>query len=368
MQHALRLAETARYRTSPNPRIGCVLVKDGVVIGEGATQAAGKDHAEVAAIKNAAARGIDTRGATAYVTLEPCNHTGRTGPCSQALLGAGVTRVVAAMVDPNPLNASGGFKTLHAAGVAVTVGEGAAQALELNIGFFKRQATGLPWVRLKVASSLDGFVALPNGQSQWLTGDAARLDTHHWRASACAVVTGIGTVLADNPQLTVRHVNVTQSTPRQPLRVVLDTHLRTPTDAALFTEKSPVLIFHSHGTPSEQIALKTAGAELIQIDSLGESVSLHGVLKALGERGLNELHFEAGSALNGALLAAGVIDEVVLYQAPLLLGAGLPWARVNASYQHVSEVPRLDLRSVTPLGNDTRTIFSTHNTWRATLF
>jgi diaminohydroxyphosphoribosylaminopyrimidine deaminase/5-amino-6-(5-phosphoribosylamino)uracil reductase len=361
MQHALRLAESARYRTSPNPRIGCVLVKDGVVIGEGATQAAGSDHAEVDAIKNAAARGHATQGATAYVTLEPCNHTGRTGPCSQALLAAGVVRIVAAMQDPNPLTAGNGFKTLHAAGVEVCVGEGAAQAAALNVGFFKRQATGLPWVRLKVATSLDGFVALPNGQSQWLTGDAARLDTHHWRASACAVVTGIGTVLADNPQMTVRHV----PTPRQPLRVVLDTHLRTPVDAALFSDKSPVIIFHSHGSPAEQAALQGAGAQLMQVDALGDSVNIHSVLKALGERGLNELHFEAGSALNGALLAAGVVDEVLLYQAPLLLGAGLPWARVSESFEHVSEVPRLRLQSAVQLGGDVRMVLHTQNTWVA---
>jgi diaminohydroxyphosphoribosylaminopyrimidine deaminase / 5-amino-6-(5-phosphoribosylamino)uracil reductase len=362
MQHALRLAQAARYRTSPNPRIGCVLVKDGVVIGEGATQAAGSDHAEVDAIKNAADRGNDTTGATAYVTLEPCNHTGRTGPCSQALLAAGVVRVVAAMQDPNPLTAGNGFKTLQAAGVAVTVGEGAAQAAELNIGFFKRQATGLPWVRLKVATSLDGFVALPNGQSQWLTGDAALADTHHWRASACAVVTGIGTVLADNPQMTVRHVK----TDRQPLRVVLDTHLRTPEDAALFAEKSPVMIFHSHGTLAEQAALQTAGAELVKVDAFGDSVNIHSVLKALGERGLNELHFEAGSALNGALLAAGVVDEVLLYQAPLLLGAGLPWARVNESYEHLSEISRLRLHSAVQLGGDARLVLHTPHNWVAT--
>jgi diaminohydroxyphosphoribosylaminopyrimidine deaminase / 5-amino-6-(5-phosphoribosylamino)uracil reductase len=360
MQRALRIAESARYRTSPNPRIGCVLVKDGAVIGEGATQAAGSDHAEVDAIKNAAASGHVTTGATAYVTLEPCNHTGRTGPCSQALLAAGVVRVVFAMVDPNPLTAGRGFKTLHAAGVAVSLGEGAAQALELNIGFFKRQATGLPWVRLKVATSLDGFVALPNGQSQWLTGDVARVDTHHWRASSCAVVTGIGTVLADNPQMTVRHV----ATSRQPLRVVLDTHLRTPTDAALFKDTSPVIIFHSYCTTAEQAALQAAGAELLQVDALGDSVNLHSVLKALGERGLNELHFEAGSALNGALLAAGLVDEVLLYQAPLLLGAGLPWARINASYNKVSDIPRLQLHSTTQLGGDARLVLHTPTTWR----
>lgn len=359
MQHALRLAEAARYRTSPNPRIGCVLVKDGVVIGEGATQTAGSDHAEVDAIKNAAARGNATQGATAYVTLEPCNHKGRTGPCSHALLAAGVVRVVAAMQDPNPLTAGGGFKTLQAAGVSVTVGEGAEQALELNIGFFKRQATGLPWVRLKVATSLDGFVALPNGQSQWLTGDAARADTHHWRASACAVVTGIGTVLADNPQMTVRHV----ATSRQPLRVVLDTHLRTPPNASLFADQSPVLIFHSHGTPAEQAALQAAGAELVQVDALGDSVNIHHVLKNLGDRGLNELHFEAGSALNGALLAAGVVDEVLMYQAPLLLGAGLPWAKVNESYEHLSNIPRLRLHSAAQLGGDARLVLHTVDTW-----
>ena len=369
MQHALRLAETARYRTSPNPRVGCVLVKNGVVIGEGATQAVGGDHAEVDAIKNAAARGNATQGATAYVTLEPCNHTGRTGPCSQALLAAGLARVVAAMPDPNPLVAGAGFRTLHTAGVSVTMGVDAATtalALELNIGFFKRQSTGkgagLPWVRLKVATSLDGFVALPNGQSQWLTGDEARRDTHHWRASSCAVVTGIGTVLADNPQLTVRHV-VSQ---RQPLRVVLDTHLRTPPTAALFAEPSPVIIFHSQGTPAELAALHAVGAELVRVDALGEHINIHHALTVLGERDLNELHFEAGSALNGALLAAGVVDEVVLYQAPLLLGAGLPWARVKEPYTDVAAVPRLTLRSAVQIGSDARLVLHTAHTWQPT--
>lgn len=363
MQRALQLADAARYRTSPNPSVGCVLVKNGVIIGEGATQAAGGDHGEIDALKNAAARGLNPSGAQAYVTLEPCNHTGRTGPCSEALLAAGVTRVIAALQDPNPLTAGAGLRTLHAAGVAVTLGVGAAQAALLNIGFLKRMATGTPWVRLKVAASLDGFAALPNGQSQWLTSAEARCDTHHLRACACAVVTGSGTVLADNPSLDVRHVD----TPRQPLRVVLDTHLRTPPKAALFARQSPVLIFHASTDAHTMSALSAAGAQLHRVPKVGPFLDLHAAVHALGAHGLNTLHLECGSRLNGAFLDAQLVDEVVLYQAPMLLGAGSSWAASSQIYTQLDQIARLKLRSAEQLGADAKLVLHTPHTYQPPL-
>ncbi len=417
MQRALDLAESARYRTSPNPRVGCVLVKDGVVIGEGATQAAGSEHAEVAAIKNGIARNNAVKltpdvninvnvnvnvlaGATAYVTLEPCNHTGRTGPCSHALIQAKVSRVVIATLDPNPLTAGQGIATLRAAGIAVQLltdthnaNENAnentqensnenhrankgknnreynsiasrlvQQAQELNLGFFKRMTQGLPWVRLKTASSLDGFSALANGQSQWLTGELARTDTHHWRASSCAVLTGIGTVLADNPSLTVRHI----LTPRQPLRVVLDTHLRTPPQSRLLqtivSEAAPLLIVHNCSDTAKQAALSHAGAELLKLpcthnaNPTNAAIDLHALLQALAQRGINEVHCEAGGVLNGALLQANLVDEIMLYQAPLLLGAGLSWAHTALHHEALAHIRRWRLHSVAQLGDDSRMI------------
>ncbi len=360
MDRAVALALATQHRTSPNPSVGCVLVKDRVVIGEGATQAAGGDHGEIDALKNAASRGFDARGATAYVTLEPCNHTGRTGPCSSALLAAGVARVVAAIEDPNPLTAGTGLRRLRDGGVAVTLGVGAAQAAAVTVGFLKRLATGLPWVRLKVAASLDGFVALPNGQSQWLTGPAARQDGHAWRAKACAVVTGSGTVLADNPSLDVRHF----ATQRQPLRVVLDTQLKTPPAAALFATPSPVLIFHASTEASKIAALQAADAELVALPQIGAHLDLLAVLQVMGQRGLNSLHLECGSTLNGAFLAAGLVDEILLYQAPLLLGSGLPWARNSTHYSHLDQIPRLHLQSAQKLGDDTQLILHTPHTFQ----
>ena len=221
MKLALEWAAKGLYTTSPNPRIGCVIARDGRVIGAGVTQPAGQDHAEIQAMKDAQARGHDVRGATAYVTLEPCNHHGRTPPCSDALVRAGLGRVVAAMEDPNPLVAGQGLAKLAAAGIEVSSGLLAQQAYELNIGFFSRMTRGLPWVRMKTAASLDGMTALHNGQSQWITGPEARADGHAWRARACAILTGIGTVKADDPQLNVRAVD----TPRQPRRIVVDSRL-----------------------------------------------------------------------------------------------------------------------------------------------
>ena len=366
MERAVHLAQATQYRTSPNPSVGCVLVKNGVVIGEGATQAAGGDHGEIDALKNAAKRGFDPRGATAYVTLEPCNHTGRTGPCSSALLAAGVARVVAALEDPNPLTAGAGLRRLQSGGVQVTVGVAGAQAASVVMGFLKRMATGLPWVRLKVAASLDGFVALPNGQSQWLTGLAARRDGHYGRACACAVVTGSGTVLADNPRLDVRLFD----TPRQPLRVVLDTQLRTPPSAALFAVPTPILLLHACDDAVKISALQAAGAQLEALPKSGNHLNLRAALQALGARGLNTLHLECGGRLNGAFLAAGLVDEIVLYQAPMLLGAGLTWASSQENFTHLDPIPRLGLQSVQRLADpseqtaDTKLVLHTPHTFQ----
>jgi len=270
LAQALQQAQAALLRANPNPRVGCVLVNPaGQVIGQGSTQQAGGPHAEVMALRDAQALGHSTAGATAYVTLEPCSHHGRTGPCCDALVHAGIGRVVAALPDPNPLVAGQGFARLRAAGVAVDIAgdsadpalrDWAAAARELNIGFFSRMLRGTPWVRLKTAASLDGVTALPNGQSQWITGEAARADGHAWRARACAVLTGIGTVLQDRPRLDVRGID----TPRQPALVVVDSDLQTPPDAALFAPRRPVLIYAAtpHAalpSPATSFALKRPG-------------------------------------------------------------------------------------------------------------
>ena len=372
MQQALSLARAAQYRTSPNPSVGCVLVLHGKVIGQGATEQSslntGGAHAEVVAIRDALAKGYATQGATAYVTLEPCAHTGRTGPCAQALIVAGVSRLVAALIDPNPLTAGAGLRQLQAAGIQVDVGLCGAEAAAQNRGFLKRVTTGMPWLRLKVATSLDGFVALPNGHSQWLTGAAARADGHQARASACAVVTGIGTLLADNPRLTVRDFD----TPRQPQRIVLDTHLRTPVDAQVFEPQSltqsPVTLIHASTDTARQAALEAAGARLVRLPTKGDAIDLHAFMLWAGAQPFNTLHLEAGSALNGAFLSAGWADEVLLYQAPCLLGAGMSWAKLGGDLAQVDDAPRLRLQSADRLGDDVRLVLHTPTTWQATEF
>ncbi|HAT31673.1 MAG TPA: bifunctional diaminohydroxyphosphoribosylaminopyrimidine deaminase/5-amino-6-(5-phosphoribosylamino)uracil reductase RibD [Janthinobacterium sp.] len=315
MTLALEWAAKGLYTTSPNPRIGCVIVKDGRVIGAGVTQPAGQDHAEVQALKDAAARGHDVRGATAYVTLEPCNHHGRTPPCSDALVRAGLGRVVAAMSDPNPLVAGQGLAKLEAAGIAVSTGLLAEQAHEMNIGFFARMRRGRPWVRLKTAASLDGMTALHNGQSQWITGPQARADGHAWRARTCAILTGIGTVKADDPQLTVRAVD----TPRQPRRIVVDSRLEiSPTARVL--DGGGTWIVAAVGDPEKEAALCAAGAEVILLPNAAGKVDLPQLMRELGRRQINELHVEAGAKLNGSLIREGCVDELLVYLAPALLG------------------------------------------------
>jgi len=312
MAQALRLAEKGLFSTSPNPRVGCVIVRDGAMVGEGWHKRAGLPHAEVNALRAAGER---ARGATAYVTLEPCSHHGRTPPCADALIEAGVARVVAAMQDPNPLVAGQGLERLRAAGIGVQSGLLESEARELNLGFVSRMQRGRPWVRVKTASSLDGKTALANGVSQWITGPEARRDVHRLRACSCAVLTGIGTVLADDPQMNVRDVE----TPRQPLRIVLDSALRMPPQAKMLASGKTLIVTAS--SDGERIArLEDAGAEILVLPGTPGRVDLAQLMQELAVREINELMVEAGCTLNGALLQAGVVDEWVMYVAPILLG------------------------------------------------
>lgn len=317
---ALDLAREATGFTEPNPRVGCVIADAaGRVLGEGRTQPAGQAHAEVMALSDALARGEDVRGATAYVTLEPCSHHGRTGPCCDTLIAAGITRVVASLQDPNPLVAGQGFARLRASGVAVEVGPGAEASRELNLGFFSRMVRGTPWVRMKIAASLDGQTALASGESQWITSEPARADGHAWRARAGAVLTGIGTVLEDDPRLDVRLAPVG----KQPPLVVVDSRLQTPADAALFgVTDRPVWIYAAEDHPEAQKQLEARGATVTHLPGPGGKVDLAALMKDLGGRGVNELHVEAGFKLNGSLLREGLVDEFLVYLAPKLIGAG----------------------------------------------
>ena len=312
MARALQLAEKGLWTTSPNPRVGCVLLRDGEIVGEGWHEKAGEPHAEVHALRAAGER---ARGATAYVTLEPCSHTGRTPPCAKALIAAGVTRVVAAMTDPNPLVAGQGLALLQAAGIETVSGLLENQAQALNIGFVSRMTRGRPWLRLKAAASLDGKTALNNGLSQWITGSDARRDGHRWRARACAILTGIGTVRDDDPSLTVRDVQ----TPRQPLRVIVDSRLETP-PAAKILQGGQVLIAAAVDDPEKAQILRSTGAEIVFLPNPQGKVDLLALMNELGRRGINEVHVEAGSKLNGSLLGAGLVDEFLFYFAPCLIG------------------------------------------------
>ena len=312
MARALQLAERGMWTTTPNPRVGCVLTRDGEVIGEGWHEKAGEPHAEVNALRAAGER---VRGATAYVTLEPCSHHGRTPPCAEALVAAGVSRVVAAMSDPNPLVAGKGLAMLRAAGIEATSGLLENEARELNIGFVSRMTRGRPWLRLKAAASLDGKTALNNGVSQWITGPDARRDGHRWRARACAVLTGIGTVRDDDPQLLVRDVETT----RQPLRVVVDSRLETPLSARIL-QGGPVLVAVAVDDEKRANLLRAAGAEVLLLPNAAGKVELKDLLEELGRRGINEVHAEAGFKLNGSLLREGLVDELLLYLAPCLIG------------------------------------------------
>ena len=346
MARALALAARGMFTTTPNPRVGCVLVAEGQVVGEGWHEAAGKPHAEVNALQQAGAR---ARGATAYVTLEPCNHHGRTPPCSEALIAAGVARVVAAMRDPNPLVAGQGFARLAQAGIQVEQGLLGDEARELNIGFVSRMTRGRPWVRMKIAASLDGRTALANGQSQWITSQAARDDGHHWRARACAVLTGIGTLREDDPHLNVRAVQ----TPRQPLKVLIDSRLDASPEAKLF-QSGKTLVFAGEAHAAKSAALAARGAEIVVLPNANGKVELPQMLEELARRGVNELHVEAGSKLNGSLLREGCVDELLIYLAPVLIGdAGQGMFHLPELTQ-LSKAQRLAIAELTPIGDDMR--------------
>lgn len=351
---ALELATQALCLSNPNPRVGCVITTpDGRVLGQGFTQQAGGPHAEVMALRDAAARGNDVRKAIAYVTLEPCSHQGRTGPCCDALIDAGIGKVVASIADPNPLVSGQGFGRLRAAGVEVVVGPGAQGSRELNIGFFSRMVRGTPWVRMKTAASLDGTTALANGQSQWITSPEARADGHAWRARACAVLTGIGTVLDDDPRLDVRDV----ATPRQPHLVIVDSQLQTPLQARLFSIPGRTcLIYTASDDAAKQAALEGQGATVIRLANAQGKVDLGAMLQDLGrKRAVNELHVEAGHKLNGSFLREGLVDELLLYLAPRLLGPGLGMAQTTP-LQALADGTALDYVSVDRIGPDLRIV------------
>lgn len=357
---ALEEARHALTLSNPNPRVGCTLTDaKGHVLTTGHTQQAGGPHAEVMALRHAREQGHDTRGATAYVTLEPCSHHGRTPPCCDALIEAGVARIVVATLDPNPLVAGQGVERLRAAGIEVDVlpatSEEALASRELNIGFFSRMLRGTPWVRLKTAMSLDGTTALENGTSQWITGEAARTDGHAWRARACAVLTGIGTVREDDPMLDVRLVD----TPRQPHLVIVDSRLETPTTAKLFRPASPrkVFIYCAVDDAQKRAALEALGAAVMLMPGKApgaeQKVDLAAMLKDLGRREINELHVEAGHKLHGSLIREGLADELLMYLAPKLLGPGMGMAAM-APLTRLQDGPQLQFGAVDRVGDDLR--------------
>ncbi|HET7598015.1 MAG TPA: bifunctional diaminohydroxyphosphoribosylaminopyrimidine deaminase/5-amino-6-(5-phosphoribosylamino)uracil reductase RibD [Burkholderiales bacterium] len=347
MTRALELAARGLYTTTPNPRVGCVIAREGRVVGEGWHERAGAPHAEANALTMA---GEAARGATAYVSLEPCAHHGRTPPCAAALVEAGVARVVAAMRDPNPEVAGKGFAMLEAAGVRAEGGLLDDEARELNIGFVKRMTRGRPWMRMKIAASLDGKTALVNGRSRWITGPEARRDGHHWRARACAVLTGIGTVKDDDPQLTVRDVE----TPRQPLRVVVDSRLETPPAARVLG--AGVLIAAATKDRDRARRLEARGAEIVVLPNAAGKVDLGALMDELGRRNLNELHVEAGYKLNGSLLKEGLVDELVLYLAPSIIGDAARGMFDLPALDELDGRRALEPRDVRLIGSDVRII------------
>jgi diaminohydroxyphosphoribosylaminopyrimidine deaminase/5-amino-6-(5-phosphoribosylamino)uracil reductase len=359
MAEALQLARRGLYTTAPNPRVGCVLARDGQIIGRGFHEWAGQAHAEVNALHDAAKIGGEqaAKGATAYVTLEPCSHHGRTPPCCEALVAAGVTRVVAAMRDPNPLVAGRGLEYLRNAGIAVDAGVLESEARALNVGFVSRMERSRPWVRVKLAMSLDGRTAMASGESQWLTGTAARSDVQRLRARSCAVISGVDTVLADNAALNVRveelGIEWEHSVVRQPLRVVLDSQLRLRPPARIFSQFGPLMIATLNDEQKKWEQIVDAGAQILHLPANNQRVDLHALLDWLTQQQCNEVLVEAGPTLAGAFLQAGLVDWLTIYMAPSLLGSNarplfdLPLEKMN-------EQMRLDIRDIRAVGNDWR--------------
>ena len=358
MARAIELAYCGLYSTMPNPRVGCILVRDDKTLGEGWHVRAGEGHAEVNAVAAAQAAGHDLVGATAYVTLEPCSHQGKTPPCCDALIKAGVGRVVAAMEDPNPLVAGRGLKALHDAGIEVESGLLKEEAQAINPGFIKRMQSGLPFLRCKLAMSLDGRTAMASGESQWITGSEARSDVQRLRARSCAVISGVDTVITDNAALTVRAgqlnlANAEDIARRQPVRVVLDSNLRLPPECHLLAQEGPVIVITASSDRDKRQALEQAGAEVLCLPNDNDKVDLVAVMTLLAERQCNEVLLEAGATLAGAALQAGLTDELVVYMAPTLLGSDArPLMQLPLS--RMSEQQRLEITDMTAVGNDWR--------------
>ncbi len=346
MARALALGARGRETATPNPAVGCVIARGGRLLGEGWHARAGEPHAEAMAL---AACREPPAGATAYVTLEPCSHHGRTPPCADALAAARVGRVVAALEDPNPLVRGRGLARLREAGVRVETGLLAAQAQEAHRGFLARMSRGRPWLRLKVAVSLDGRTALANGESRWITGEAARHDVHALRARSCAMLTGIGTVLRDDPELTVRHVPCS----RQPRRVLIDSRLDLPLEARLLRGEPPLVLTVSQDA-ARRAALEARGAEVVVVPAEGPKTDLAAVARLLAERGFNEVTVETGAKLNGSLLRAGVVDEIVLYVAPMLLGDRAQGLASLGELATLADAPRPRIVDARAVGDDWR--------------
>lgn len=348
MAHALRLAERGMYSTNPNPRVGCVIVKEGRIVGSGWHEKAGQPHAEVNALN---AAGLAAQGATVYVTLEPCSHYGLTPPCVEALKHAGIAKVIMAMEDPNPLVSGKGRAVLIQSGIDVQGGLLEAEARALNIGFIHRMLNRRPWVRSKVAASLDGKTALNNGLSQWITGEAARRDAHRWRARSCAILTGIGTIQADDPQLSVREVN----TCRQPSKIVVDRHLDMSADAKLLNGEN-VLIFTADENVSKADVLRKKGAQVIEMPDEHHNVDLIKMMHKLADFNINELLIEAGNRLNGALANKGLIDEMVIFLAPHLLGTKALGLIDLPELTSLDQKASLEIQDLRMIGQDIRII------------
>lgn len=351
MARALALARRPFFAPHPNPRVGCVLVAGGVVVGEGWHEIAGEPHAEAHALSMA---GVRAAGSTAYVTLEPCSHFGRTPPCADALINAGVARVVMAMQDPNPHVAGQGIAKLWAAGIVVDVGLAATEAENLNRGFLRRMRGGRPFVTAKVAMSLDGRTAMASGESQWITGASARQDVQRLRANSAVILTGIGTVIADDPRLTVRESTDAEAGLRQPLRVVVDSQMRLPANARLLGEPGETLIVTAYSDVAQFAAYMSGDAKVIGLPGLAGRVDLRAMMDELGRRGVNEVLAEAGPVLNGALLNAGLVDEVVFYIAPKVLGAAANGAFVLPGVERLQDAVNFSISDIRAVGADWR--------------